>query len=112
MTKLYENIKNLCKERKMSILALERALNFPKNTISDWRNALPLCERVLIVAAYFDVSVDFLVGNVENRLSHKINYSSSTNRFIEVSEQLGLDENATDFVVKVMYNIKSHYGSN
>lgn len=106
MTILYENIKLLCKERKLFISELERILEFPKNTISDWRNKLPSGERLLIVSTYFDVSVDYLVGNTTNRLSHKNLYSMSAIKLIETSEQLNLSVREIEFIVSIMYLLR------
>lgn len=106
MTTLYENIKLLCRERKLSISGLERTLEFPKNTISDWRNKLPSGERLLIVSAYFDVSVDYLIGNTNNRLSHKNSYSMSLIKLIETFERLDLSVRETEFIVNIMYLLK------
>lgn len=58
---LYENIKKLCKEKKISISKLETDLNFPRSSVCKWNNNEPGVKRVKSVADYFGVSVDCLL---------------------------------------------------
>lgn len=58
---LYQNIKQLCKESKINIFRLERALGFGNATIQGWKTASPRLKNVKLVADYFGVSVDELL---------------------------------------------------
>lgn len=58
---LYQNIKQLCKESKINIFRLERALGFGNGTIQYWKKASPQLKNVKRVADYFGVSVDELM---------------------------------------------------
>lgn len=60
---LYENIKRLCEERKISIWALERELGIGNGVIGKWgsKNASPRVETVKTIADYFGVSIDYLL---------------------------------------------------
>lgn len=59
---IVNRIKALCKSRNTTITELERDLSFGKSTISKWKDSFPSSDKLITVANYFDVSVDFLLG--------------------------------------------------
>ncbi|EGO5178532.1 helix-turn-helix domain-containing protein [Enterococcus faecalis] len=59
---LYEKIKLLASEKKMSIRQLEEALGFGNGVINRWRKNTPGSDKLKKVADYFDVSTDYLLG--------------------------------------------------
>lgn len=59
---LVSNISDLCKERGITIKALEKDLKFGNGTIRRWDVSKPAISAVVKVACYFDVSVDYLLG--------------------------------------------------
>ncbi|OFI46721.1 transcriptional regulator [Floricoccus penangensis] len=63
---LLERIKELCKKRGITISALEDKLGIPSNTIYQWKKRVPKTERLQLVADYFGVSTDYLLGRDEN----------------------------------------------
>lgn len=63
---LYEKIKMLANEKKISIRQLEEALGFGNGVINRWRKNTPGIDKVQLVANYFDVSVDYLLGRTDN----------------------------------------------
>lgn len=58
----YEKIKELAKERKISIRELEKRLGYSNGYFSKWKNVSPNSDGLAKVADYFDVSVDYLLG--------------------------------------------------
>lgn len=65
---LYQRIKMLCEEREMSIAKLESELDFGNGSISKWgKTSSPSVDKILKVAGYFGVSVDFLLGRTDIR---------------------------------------------
>lgn len=60
---LFENIKTLCETRNITITALERALDFSVASISKWKDGNPSLLKVMQVAQYFNVTLDFLVNS-------------------------------------------------
>lgn len=68
---LYSRIDLICKNCNISINALEKRAGLTRNSIQKWKNALPLSASVLAVANCLDVSVDYLLGNTDNPLSHR-----------------------------------------
>lgn len=71
MTKLFERILWLCSAMNTTMHAIEIGAGIPVNTIRKWETKKPSWEKVLQVANYLDVSVDFLVGNTDDPYSHK-----------------------------------------
>lgn len=64
---LLDKIKQLCKERGVSISQLEERLNIPSNTIYQWKKKTPSIERVKKVADYFQVSIDYLLDRTDEK---------------------------------------------
>lgn len=60
---LYDTVKALCDERKISVCALERELGFPRSSICKWNENEPGIRKVQKVADYFGVTVDSLLAN-------------------------------------------------
>lgn len=55
-------IKQLCKEHSMNIKQLEIALNLGNGSVRRWDERIPSVDRVLLVAQYFGVSIEYLLG--------------------------------------------------
>lgn len=58
---ILENIRTLCKERRISISALEKATNIGNGTISGWNTCSPRVNNLQAVAQYFGITVDELL---------------------------------------------------
>ncbi|HFI0790083.1 TPA: helix-turn-helix domain-containing protein [Streptococcus suis] len=58
----YELIKELVRERHISVAQLERTLDLSNGSISKWAKSKPNTEPLEKVAAYLDTSVDYLLG--------------------------------------------------
>lgn len=65
--KFAERLKELRLERKLSMTQLAKELNMSDACISRWENnlRLPNSESIIIVAKYFNVSSDYLLGLVD-----------------------------------------------
>lgn len=66
-------LKNLRLEKQLTGEELGNALNVTKVAISNWEsgNRSPHHEMLSKIARYFDVSVDYLLGNTDERNLHK-----------------------------------------
>lgn len=62
---LFERIKKLTDQKKMTIAELERKLDFGQGSISKWKNQSPSSERVGTVADFFNVTTDYLLGRTD-----------------------------------------------
>ncbi|WP_242223700.1 helix-turn-helix transcriptional regulator [Bacillus cereus group sp. BfR-BA-01380] len=59
---LVNTIKSLCAQRKTTISALERELEFGNGTIRRWDKTSPSADKLQKVADYFYVTIDSLLG--------------------------------------------------
>ncbi len=60
---LLEKIRILAGEKGVSLAQLERDCGFSKNSVVKWDKNAPSGDKLLRVAQYFGVSVDYLLGN-------------------------------------------------
>ena len=58
---ILENVKRLCKQKRTSIWALEKAIGIGNGTISKWETSSPSVDKLKRVADYFGVTVDDLL---------------------------------------------------
>ncbi|MHC5373597.1 helix-turn-helix domain-containing protein [Enterococcus sp. LJL120] len=58
----YERIKELAKERKLSIRQLEMKFGYSNGYIGSWKRQTPNSTELVRLADYFGVSVDYLLG--------------------------------------------------
>lgn len=62
----FEKIKELADKQGISLNKLEEKLGFSRNTIYNMKKSTPNVERVSIIADYFNVSTDYLLGRTDN----------------------------------------------
>ena len=62
----YEIIKELVKQRLMTVAQLERTLDLSNGSISKWAKSKPNSEPLEKVADYLNVSTDYLLGRTDN----------------------------------------------
>lgn len=68
---LLDRIKTLCDAKGETLASLERQLHFGNGTIRRWGEAIPSGDKLTKVADYFHVSVDYLLGRIDNPWSMK-----------------------------------------
>lgn len=66
MFSTFERIKELTKSRGLSLGALEEKLGLGRNSIYTIKNKKPSAERIQLIADYFNVSTDYLLGRTDN----------------------------------------------
>lgn len=64
---LLDNIKLLCKEKKVSQRRLEQDLGLSNGASSKWSKSSPSTEVLQKIANYFNVSIDYLTGKSKYR---------------------------------------------
>lgn len=63
---LYQRIKELCSRKNITIAKLESELGFGNASIKKWeKTSSPSIDKILKVAKYFDVSIDYLLGRTD-----------------------------------------------
>lgn len=55
-------IKDLCRQKGISIATLEKELGFGGKSMFKWATSSPSVDKAQAVADYFNVSVDYLLG--------------------------------------------------
>ena len=85
---LYEKIKLLASEKKMSIRQLEETLGFGNGVINRWRKNTPGSDKLKKVADYFNISVDYLLGRTDNPNSNNLEEDEITTFFRVNTEDL------------------------
>lgn len=69
----FEKIKMLRKEVRLSQPAVAAEIGISMRGYQDMElGTLPRYEKLLRIADYYDVSVDWLMGRTENRNAHKL----------------------------------------
>ena len=59
---VYDLLKNLCKERGITIKSIEQELGFSDGMLKKWKTHSPNISNLAAVADYLGVSVDTLIG--------------------------------------------------
>lgn len=67
-----QRIKQLCKEKKISVNKLEKDLGFGTGYVSKLDKSTPNTSKVKKIADYFNVSVDYLMTGKEPDISDDI----------------------------------------
>lgn len=62
---VYDRVKELASQRKMTIAEAEKALGMGLNSLYSWRKKKPNSASLEKAADYFNVSVDYLLGREE-----------------------------------------------
>ncbi|EGO5845909.1 helix-turn-helix transcriptional regulator [Enterococcus faecalis] len=66
---VFDRVKKLADNQKISIVELEEKLNFSRNSLYAWKKSKPSIDKLEAVANYFGVSTDYLLGReVSNKL--------------------------------------------
>ena len=71
-----ERIKEICKERGISISKLERDCNFSNGYIGSLKKGTMPYDRLMTVAEYFGVSADYLMSG--DNVDFKVRYDKET----------------------------------
>lgn len=58
---IYSKVKELCRQKGISIYALEKALGFSTASISKWNTSSPRIDRLQKVAEFFGVPVSYFI---------------------------------------------------
>lgn len=73
---VYDKIKELCKEKRISVLKMETEIGFNNGTVNKWNKHKPSYDKVQKVADYFGVSVEYILGEEIQESSSKFEEDS------------------------------------
>lgn len=68
---LVHKIRELCKQRKITVAELERQTGISNGQIRKWDSVTPGIDKLEKVADYFNVSMDFLLGRDSPELDNR-----------------------------------------
>ncbi|EJJ0973741.1 helix-turn-helix transcriptional regulator [Enterococcus faecalis] len=77
----YEIIKDLAKEKGISIRQLEINFGYSNGYIGSWKRQTPNSNELSHLADYFDVSVDYLLGRELKEAPKKVDLSEDDTVF-------------------------------
>ncbi|ACI61063.1 TPA: helix-turn-helix transcriptional regulator [Streptococcus pyogenes] len=83
----FEKIKELCKQRGITLIQLEETLGYSRNTLYKLKTQKPNAERIAEIADYFNVSTDYLLGRTDNPAIANGTPSQKTIDFKEIAAQ-------------------------
>ena len=69
---LLSKIRELCKKNNIAVAYLEKKMGMGAGTISRWNKANPSFDKIISIAKYFKVSIDYLAG-------YDVDYDDSMN---------------------------------
>lgn len=75
-----DRVKGLAKKQGISIVELEEKLGFGRNSLYAWKNKTPSYEKLIKVADFFHVSVDYLLGREEAKTPSSIEIENLLNQ--------------------------------
>lgn len=110
---VYDTVKELAAQRKISIAQLERTLDISNGSISKWNSSHPNSDPLKKVADYFNVSTDYLLGRTDNP---KVNNGDSTGNdendmLIAAHIRDGLSEEEKEEVMQYIEFLKSKHSN-
>lgn len=62
----FEIVKSLAAKQGLSLNDLEAKVGFSRNSLYSWKNSSPKPEKLNVVADFFNVSTDYLLGRTDN----------------------------------------------
>ena len=68
---IYERIKILCEQNKISIYRVEKDLGFSASSIVKWKTAVPAADKLKAVADYFHLPMEYFLSDQKDA-SYKI----------------------------------------
>lgn len=90
----YEIIKDLAKEKGLSIRQLEINFGYSNGYIGSWKRQTPNSNELSRIADYFDVSVDYLLGRTEKKKYYDL--TDKDERSIQKQLQSLIDDLSND----------------
>lgn len=109
MQPFHERVVSLIQEKGISQAQFCRELEFNKNTIKTWERSDPSLESLKLVADYFNVSTDYLVGLTDKRdvVSPTKKLSAKRIELLHFLENTDLTDKQSEIILKVVCKLKA-----
>lgn len=104
---IFDRINILAKEKGVSISCIEKTIGLSNGIIKKWDNQNPTCDKLKLVADYFDTTVDFLMTgkpiddtpiNLKNINNTVIGYNSSIS-----GNQISIPDDDNEYIEIINY---------
>lgn len=97
---IYERIQKLCDYHDITLKKLSEDTGIALSTMSDWKTKSTKYDNIVILANYFKVSSDYLIGISESPLSCK--FSEDIERVIGYVQKNVDTKKEADFVIAIL----------
>ena len=86
---MYERYEKLLKERNITNYRVHKDTGIAQTTLSDWKNGkiTPGTDTLIKIALYFDVSIDWLLGQTDIRASYSSGATDNSSLFTANEER-------------------------
>lgn len=111
MSIIYQRVIELCHERNITKTTLEHECGFSQNSINKWQSrSYPAADKLMKVADFFDVSVDYLLGreNQQTKKAVPMERPESDLATIENIKGLLAEKDGMDIVAKLYRELHEH----
>jgi Predicted transcriptional regulator len=99
----FDTIKSLCKSKGISVPRLEKILDFSPNSLYSWKKATPTIEKLVSIANYFEVSLEYLLGlNEVDSPENSFSYENLVQRDISY-QNIRLSEEEKELLLSVSF---------
>jgi len=86
---LYERLQTLCEERAEKITPVLEGLGIATSATGRWKKGtLPTGDKLILLADYFNVSIDFLLGRTNERIKSTEHEIAEHKQLSEQEEEL------------------------
>ncbi len=94
-------------EKELSQRQIAKIMNVSQGTYNNWENSntQPSIEQLIALADFFDVTIDYLVGNSDSYSESKINLLTEKQRtMLKLAGKL--DDGAQDAIITLLSRLK------
>ncbi len=102
-----DRVKEVCRERGVSLNTVERACGFSAGAISHWDTKVPSVDRVAKVADYFDISMDSLLGRRPSPTNH-VGIDGAYLSLARTAAQSGIKPADIEIMMDAVQKMRSH----
>ncbi|TFE02856.1 helix-turn-helix domain-containing protein [Jeotgalibacillus salarius] len=95
---VFDRVKKLADEQKISITELEERLGFGKNSLYSWKKKVPNAAGLQKIADYFNVSTDYLLGRSEVKRFDDVDFDDDDLFLIQRARKKMSDEEKKRFM--------------
>ena len=102
----WQTYEKLCFDAHKKPTQVGRELSISSGTITQWKNgSMPGGEKLMQIADYFGVSIDYLVGRTENSNAETENIITVSSRLVQKTQEESKEEPKTDGITSEFFKV-------